>query len=199
MRLLRYGFFGEDDAQQLFLQHYLFKLVINKNYKFEVDTNFHLIGGNKSRVKAQFAEACDTSLSQYRHDCFFVGLDLDSHAMNVFNNTVREMQKRLADRGLSAILLIPVQCIEHWLRYFQWREENPQSTKNVTLETEERRHAKTKLYGSPKVSTQHSNPIVERLASAMDIAWLASRSASFLFFHKQVEAYLAAIAPEPTA
>jgi hypothetical protein len=165
MRVIRYGFFGEDDAQQLFLHHYLIKIAAGQGYRFEADTTFHLVGGNKSRVKAQFDEACDTGLSQYGHDCFFIGLDLDDHAVDVFHATVREMQHKLADRNLAAILLIPVQCIEHWLRYLQWREENPQSTKNVTLETEERKQAKTKLYGSPKVSTRHSNPIVERLAS----------------------------------
>lgn len=190
MRIVRYGFFGEDDAQRLFLHHYLSQLASNQNWRFEADTAFHLIGGTKSRVKAQFDEACDTGLSQYRQDCFFIGLDLDDHAIDVFHDTVREMQKKLADRNLSAILLIPVQCIEHWLRYLQWHKENPRSTKNVTLETEERKQAKTQLYGSPKVSTQHSNPIVEGLAANLDIEWLASRSISFLAFHKQVEAYL---------
>lgn len=169
MKVIRYGFFGEDDAQRLFLHHYLVKLTVERNYRFEADTTFHLIGGNKSRVKAQFDEACDTGLSEYRQECFFVGLDLDDHAVDVFSATVQEMQKKLAARDLSAILLIPVQCIEHWLRYLQWHEENPHFTKNVTLETEERKQAKTKLYGSPKVSTRHSNPIVERLAANIDI------------------------------
>ena len=196
MRVVRYGFFGEDDAQRLFLHHYLNQLAIGQSWRFEIDTNFHLVGGTKSRVKAQFDEACDTGLSQYQQDCFFIGLDLDDHAVDVFNETVREMRRKLADRNLSAILVIPVQCIEHWLRYLQWHEENPRSTKNVTLETEERRQAKTKLYGAPKVSTRHSNPIVERLAASIDIDWLASRSPSFLAFHKQVEAYVAALPPE---
>jgi hypothetical protein len=190
MRILRYGFFGEDDAQRLFLRHYLTKLATGRDWRFEEDTNFLLAGGNKSRVKALFDEACELGLSQYQHDCFFIGLDLDDHNDEVFHETVREMQKRLSDRKLSAILLIPVQCIEHWLRYLQWHTENPQSTKNITLETEERKQAKTNLYGSPKTSTRHSNPIVERIAANMDITWLESRSTSFLAFHRQAESYL---------
>lgn len=190
MRVIRYGFFGEDDAQRLFLHHYLTQLTINQDYQFESDKTFHLVGGTKSRVKALFDEACDTGLSQYQQDCFFIGLDLDDHAVDVFRDTVREMQGKLANRGLAAILLIPVQCIEHWLRYLQWKEENPRSTKNETLETEERKQAKTRLYGSPKVSTRHSNLIVERLAAGLDIEWLASRSGSFLAFHSQVTDYL---------
>lgn len=193
MRVIRYGFFGEDDAQRLFLHHYLNQLATNQDYRFEADTTFHLVGGTKSRVKAQYDEACDTGLSQYQQDCFFIGLDLDDHAIDVFHETVREMQKKLADRGLAALLLIPMQCIEHWLRYLQWHEENPRSTKNITLETEERKQAKTMLYGSPKVSTRHSNPIVERLAAGLDIDWLASRSGSFLSFHRQVTGYLASL------
>lgn len=199
MRVICYGFFGEDDAQRLFLHHYLSRLTSDRNYRFEADTTFHLIGGTKSRVKALFDDACDTGLSQHRQDCFFIGLDLDDHAIDIFHDTAREMQKKLAERNLLAILLIPVQCIEHWLRYLQWHEENPRSTKNISLEAEERKQAKTQLYGSPKVSTRHSNPIVERLAANIDIDWLASRSTSFLAFHKQVEAYLAALPPETAA
>jgi len=190
MRTIRYGFFGEDDAQRLFLHHYLTTLAKGKEWQFAIDPDFHLVGGNKSRVKAQFDEACEVSLTQYRHDCCFVGLDLDDHDVAVFNETVADMQRRLQAREIAALLLVPVQCIEHWLRYLQWHAENPQSTKNVTLETEERRMAKTKLYGSPKTSTRHSNPIVERTAANMDIDWLASRSISFLAFHKQVQEYI---------
>ncbi len=190
MRTIRYGFFGEDDAQRLFLHHYLSTLAEGSEWQFEVDTSFHLIGGTKSRVKALFDEACEIGLMQYQHDCFFIGLDLDDHAVDMFNDTMDEMQRRLKARDISAILLVPVQCIEHWLRYLQWHAENPHSTKNVTLETEERRTAKTKLYGSPKTSTRHSNPIVERTAVNMNINWLASRSTSFLAFHTQVKEYL---------
>lgn len=190
MRILRYGFFGEDDAQRLFLFHYLTTLAKDKEWRFEIDAGFPLMGGTKSRVKALFDEACEIGLMQYRHDCFFIGLDLDDHAVDVFNETMDEMQRRLKARDISAILLVPVQCIEHWLRYLQWHAENPQSTKNITLETEERRTAKTKLYGSPKTSSRHSNPIVESTAANMDIAWLESRSISFLAFHNQVREYI---------
>ena len=190
MRVLRYGFFGEDDAQRIFLRNYLNVLSAGQKFKFEEDTIFPLSGGSKSRVKALFDEACELGLSQYQQDCFFVGLDLDNHAVDVFQETVQEMKRKLADRNIAAILLIPVQCIEHWLRYLQWNADNPTSTKNITLETEERRTAKTKLYGSPKTSTRHSNPIVERISATLNISWLESRSSSFLAFHGQVKAYL---------
>ena len=193
MRTARYGFFGEDDAQRLFLRHYLVALTAGQDFVFEEDRSFPLVGLNKSRVKAQFAEACELGLSQqYRHDCFFVGLDLDDFDPSVFRETVAGMQARLRDRDVSAILLIPVQCIEHWLWYLRWRSENLRSTKNEPLETKTRKEAKINLYGTPKPATRISNPIVEQLAAGMDIAWLASRSASFLAFHTQVQQFLAA-------
>lgn len=190
MRILRYGFFGEDDAQQLFLHHYLTTLAVSKNWQFELDNTFPLVGRTKSNVKAFFDEACEIGLSQYQQDCFFIGLDLDNHDDEVFRKTKYEMQKKLSERNLSGILLIPVQCIEHWLRYLQWHAENPRSTKNITLEAEERKQAKTKLYGSPKTSTRHSNPIVESIAANLNITWLESHSISFRVFHGQVKSYL---------
>lgn len=193
MKVIKYGFFGEDDAQRLFLRHYLAKLAINQPYRFEADDAFHLVGGTKDRVKAQFDDACDTGLSRYRQDCFFIGLDLDDHSTAAFEALVHGMQQKLVERGLTAILLVPVQCIEHWLRYLQWHEKNPQSTKNITLETEERKQAKIILYGGAKVSNRHSNPIVEHYAHGMDIDWLASRSVSFLAFHSQVQTFLTSL------
>ncbi|AMJ67452.1 hypothetical protein [Hymenobacter sp. PAMC 26628] len=118
---------------------------------------------------------------------------MDDHAPDVFSATVREMQQRLSDRNLSGLLLIPVQCIEHWLWYLKWRIENPDSTKNINLETQPRPAAKEAVYQARKCSTKHSNPIVERLAIGMDAEWLASRSASFLAFHQQVKKYLGAL------
>ena len=136
MRILRYGFFGEDDAQRLFLHHYLSSLAAGKNWRFEIDPNFRLKGGTRRIVEAQFDEACEIGLTQYKQDCFFIGMDLDDHATGVFQATARAMQQKLDSRSLSAsaILMIPVQCIEHWLRYLQWHAQNPQSTKNITLE-----------------------------------------------------------------
>ena len=188
MRVLRYGFFGEDDAQRLFLHHYLTILATGKNWQFDIDSNFKLKGGTRRLVESQFDEACEIGLTQYQQDCFFIGIDLDDHTTAAFHDTVRQMQQKLNTRNLlaAAILMIPVQCIEHWLRYLQWHTQNPQSTKNITLETEERKTAKTTLYGSPKTSTRHSNPIVESISINMDIAWLESHSTSFLAFHSQV-------------
>lgn len=190
VRTIRYGFFGEDDAQRLFLHHYLTALAVDRDWQFEAHVSFPLRGGTRKKVLAQFDEACAVGFQMHRHECFFVGLDVDNHDVAAFAQLASEMQEKLDTRKLTAVLMLPVQCIEHWLRYLQWRTENPGRTQNITLETEERKTAKTKLYGSPKTSARHSNPIVENIAAGIDIAWLESRSASFRAFHGQVSGYL---------
>ena len=193
MTVLRYGFFGEDDAQRLFLQHYLAVISAGQNWRFEADEAFtsRFRGVNKKQVDDLFAEACQVGLSEYRQQCFFVGRDLDDHNPAAFQRKQAEMRQRLRSRCIQAVLLIPVQCVEHWLWYLQWRIDNPNSTKNINLETQPRPDAKEAVYRARKCTTKHSNPIVEQLAAGMDIAWLESHSTSFLSFHQQVKSYLA--------
>lgn len=191
MRILRYGFFGEDEAQRLFLHHYLTLLAKTFQTVFESDETFALVGGSKSQVDNRFVEACEIGLIQHRQNCFFIGRGLDDYSPEAFREKVADMQARLRSRDVAAILLIPVQCIEHWLLYLQWRVQNPRLTKNISFETMPRKEAKIKVYGKPKMPLILALPIVEELAASLDIEWLASRSSSFLAFHQQVVGYLA--------
>ena len=195
MSSIRYGFFGEDDAQRLFLQHYLTALMADSPHRFEFDEAFALRfrATNKKQVDDLFAEACTVGLSQYQQQCFFVGRDLDDHDPAAFSRKHQEMRLLLEGRRVEAVLLLPVQCIEHWLWYLKWHRENPGQTKNVSFETQPRPEAKLAVYNARKCSTKHSNPIVEELAAGLDIDWLATRSASFLAFHTQVQEYVAAM------
>lgn len=193
MRILRYGFFGEDEAQRLFLHHYLTTLTKDSLYIFKRDETFELIGGNKSQVDNRFVEACEIGLIRHRQQCFFVGRDLDDYTPEAFREKITDMQERLKQRSVSAILLIPIQCLEHWLMYLKWRTNNPQTTRNVSFETIPRKEAKIQVYGKPKLPLSLSLPVVEKLASTLNIDWLASRSSNFLAFHKQVIAYLEAL------
>lgn len=195
MSTLRYGFFGEDDAQRLFLHHYLTAMSAKQPWQFQIDEKFgyRFKGLNKKQVYNLFDEVCQIGSRDYQQNCFFVGLDLDDYSVEAFHTRQREMQGRLQAREVEAILLIPVQCIEHWLWYLKWRIENPRSTKNENFEMKPRSDAKLAVYNAKKCSTKHSNPIAEQLASGIDIEWLASHSTSFLAFHQQVEAYLAAL------
>ena len=193
MSSIRYGFFGEDDAQRLFLHHYLEAVTANSQHRFEFDKAFarRFRAINKKQVDDLFAEVCTVGLSQYQQQCFFVGRDLDDHDPVAFARKQQEMQQQLQRREVAAVLLLPVQCIEHWLWYVKWQKENPGQTKNIDLETQPRPEAKLAVYNARKCSTRYSNPIVEQLAANLDIGWLASRSASFRAFHGQVESFLA--------
>lgn len=195
MNVIRYGFFGEDDAQRLFLHHYLTAVTAHSARHFEFDQEFarRFRATNKKQVDDLFDEACAIGRSQYRQNCFFVGRDLDDFDPAAFRQKQQQLQERLARRGVAAVLLVPVQCIEHWLWYLKWQKENTGQTKNINLETRPRIEAKLAVYNARQCSTKHSNPIVEQLAAGLDVAWLASRSASFLAFHTQVEAYLATL------
>lgn len=200
--ILRYGFYGEDAAQLLFLHHYLQVVSAELAYKFELDVHFvtqyqrrHGIKlMTKREVNKLYADACQQGLTDFQHDCFFVCRDLDDFRPVAFQQENREMLATMhADLGNyapKAILMLPVQCIEHWLWHLKWRLEHPGSTKNMPLETQPRPEAKLAVYNAKKCSTKHSNPIVEQLAASMDPDWLASRSTSFLAFHTQVQAYL---------
>ncbi|WP_035565817.1 hypothetical protein [Hymenobacter sp. IS2118] len=52
MSLIRYGFFGEDDAQRLFLHHYLEALTVNSGPRFAFDQEFaaRFRAANKKQV-----------------------------------------------------------------------------------------------------------------------------------------------------
>lgn len=193
MSIIRYGFYGEDEAQRLFLHHYLAALRTEQPCLFEADEAFaqRYRATNKKQVDNLFAEVCEIGLSLYQQQCFFVGRDLDDFQPAALAAKLTEMQQQLSWRNSPAVLLVPVQCIEHWLWHLHWHHENPALTKNHSLETKPRKDAKIALYGTPNPSIRHSSPIVERIASDMDIDWLCSRSPSFGAFHRQVQAFLA--------
>lgn len=195
MNILRYGFFGEDEAQRLFLHRYLEALAVGQAWRFEADEAFarRFRRQNKTQVNNLFDEVCEIGFRQYRLQYFFVGLDLDDFDSAAFQAKHTEMSRRLQERGIEAFLLIPVQCIEHWLWYLKWRMDHPRSTKNECPETQPREYAKLAVYNAKKCSTKHSNSIVAQLSAGMETQWLATRSASFLAFHTQVRAFLPAL------
>lgn len=100
------------------------------------------------------------------------------------------MQQQAGRWASQTVFLIPVQCIEHWLWYLKWQQENPGVTKNINLESKTRSEAKQNVYGSRTPSTKHSIPIVNSLSNQLDIEWLCSRSLSFNSFHQLVVLFL---------
>lgn len=197
MKTLKYGFFGEDEAHRIFLENYLQRLIINLNkseelsFYFDIEFTYKYRGYTKADVDSRFKEAVQVGFSKYQQDVFFVGRDLDSFEITDFNAKISLMQSQLQSNFTSkTFLLIPVQCIEHWLWYLKIHFENPTDTKNITLETKPRKEAKIAVYGNAKVSNEISSPIVRDLTNTFDIAYLESRSESFRNFHNQVKSFI---------
>ena len=197
MKILKYGYFGEDEAHRIFLENYLEKLIeyLGKSeeliFEFDQMFSYKFKGRNKSEVDARFAEAAQAGFIDYQQDIFFVGRDLDTFQNNEFKDKITSMQSQLRDdfKG-KTFLMIPVQCIEHWLWYMKIKLKNPTSTKNESLESQTRKNAKIALYGNPKVSNEKSNPIVKEFSKALDFEYLESRSESFRVFHNRVKAFI---------
>ncbi|WP_310398010.1 hypothetical protein [Hymenobacter sp.] len=61
MSILRYGFFGEDEAQRLFLHHYLQAIAVGHTQQFEANESFakRFKGQNKTQVDDLFDEVCE--------------------------------------------------------------------------------------------------------------------------------------------
>lgn len=196
MTILKYGFLGEDEAHRIFLTNYLEKLISfdsTRHFSFQFDEEFswRFKGGNKKEVDSLFAEAAAEGYTEYKHDIFFVGRDLDTFKDNEYQKKYSYLQSKLYSNFQDkTFFLLPVQCIEHWLWYIKLHCENPISTKNITLENHPNKEVKAKLYGNAKASNRISLPIVEDLSKKLDIDFLESRSKSFNHFHQQVKSFI---------
>jgi hypothetical protein len=198
MRELKYGYFGEDEAQRIFLENYLIQLIDylgkSKDICFKYDKEFSYVykgDKNSTIIDKDFAEAVRVGFIKYRQDVFFVGRDLDTHLVKEFKRKIALMRDELEESFKEkTFLMIPVQCIEHWLWYMKIKVETPSSTKNESLESKPNREAKIALYGKPKVSNKKSNPIVEEFSKVLDFEYLESRSESFNAFHSRVRKFV---------
>ena len=197
MKILKYGYFGEDEAHRIFLANYLEQLVnyLDKSkdiiFDFDEEFTYKFKGRNKSDVDKLFAEAVQEGFIDYRQDLFFVGRDLDTFQNHEFKDKITSMQSQLrSEFKEKTFLMIPVQCIEHWLWYLKIKKESPNSTKNISLESKPNREAKIALYGSAKVSNKISTPIVEEISKNIDFDYLENISISFNTFNSQVKKFI---------
>ena len=188
MKQIKYGFYGEDDAQKIFLKNYLQLL---PNTQFEIDEEFctRFRARNKREVDTKFKMVSQEGLLWYQLDVLFIGRDLDSHVSGDYFEKFRKFQNEAHD-AKKTLFMIPVQAIEHWLWYLKIKKDNPTSTKNQAIENKPRRDAKQFVYGIPEAVNAISNPIVENLSAEFEVSWLESRSESFRHFNKQIQDFL---------
>ncbi|QJD78401.1 hypothetical protein [Spirosoma rhododendri] len=184
--ILIYGFFGEDEAHRNFLSRYL-----THQYPgvFLEDDDFrHQI---RARNRDQVDNLLPLALAQKvksRLDILFVTRDVDSPHKQTIDG-----RRAVLDRACAAhqpvVLMLPVQCIEHWLWYIKRHQEEP--GKQSLLESNPRRDAKTTIYGDSKV-VETQLVLANALLDHLDVDWLYQRVDSFKHFHNQVVQFLQA-------
>lgn len=198
MRELKYGYFGEDEAQRIFLENYLVQLINNLGksteicFKFDKEFSYVYKGlKNSTIIDKGFAEAVRIGFIKYNHEVFFIGRDLDSHAEKDFKNKItsiiNDIDEKFRDK---TFLMIPVQCIEHWLLYLKIKTEKPKSTKNISLESKPNTEVKIELYGKARASNKISIPIVEEISKNIDFEYLENVSISFNTFNSHVKKFI---------
>lgn len=195
MKALKYGYFGEDKAQQIFLENYLQQLPVYLDIKeavvFERDKDFKLVGHDRPGVIKVFAEAVIKGLSGHQQDLFFVGVDLDSDSINKHKELYDQMTLKIFARYKDrTFIFIPVQCVEHWLLYLKFKKAHPDSNKNEVYESIARPDAKKRIYGNVRPVGEKTVQVVTTLTEKMEIEWLVNRSYSFRHFHSQVANFL---------
>ena len=183
-RIITYGFFGEDAAQRNFLtkyltQHYPDTFIEDENERWRFKAR------NRDQVDAFLPEAL-LQKAILRLDVLFVGRDVDTSHEPTIKTRREEFEKKCIGHH-PVVLMLPVQCVEHWLWYIKRRREEP--GKNTLLESNLRSDAKQAVYLSTKVAANQLE-IANELLMTLDVSWLESRSNSFKHFHNQVRTFL---------
>lgn len=187
-----YGILCEDKAHSNFIKYYL-----NQHFRefFQESEQFgwKIRATNAREVDDSISDATRLGFTKFNLNVLFVGRDADTTKETQIEN-LKNTLIELCHNHRQVILMIPVQSIEHWLLYLQWRQRNPASTKNESLEHIMRHEAKTKIYGG-KLRVEKQLEIASQLLANFDVAWLETRSASFRHFHQQVTKYVADTTP----
>ncbi|GAA4452219.1 hypothetical protein GCM10023189_15270 [Nibrella saemangeumensis] len=179
-KLFTYGFFGEDAAQQNFLSKYLDHHYPNTFIEDE-EFRWRIKVRNRDQVDALLPQALLQKV-KLNLDVLFVGRDMDSaHEPSILAK--RDYFSKICKGDGSVFIMLPVQCIEHWLWYLKRRQEEP--GKNTPLESLNRRDAKRAVYGNSQV-TETQLEKANQILLSLDVKWLESRSESFRHFHQQV-------------
>lgn len=182
MTTIKYALLCEDVAHREFLKSAL-SLLVSDAVNFE-EIKTHITAQNKREVDRNFAKACTVAFITYKVELFFVFRDVDSADGVKFSELYKMFKNGLSEQYThSSIIVLPVQCIEHWLCYLKLYRENPSSTKNHTLETKSRNEAKKEIYGHVKISNEKQKPIIQELMQSADLEKLSHHSHSFRTFH----------------
>ncbi|TAE31088.1 MAG: hypothetical protein EAZ91_08915 [Cytophagales bacterium] len=185
--LFIYGILCEDRAHRNFIHHYLIQChpeCFLENEEF----GWRIYATNAKEVDDSAADATRLGFTKFGLDVLIIGRDADKTDPKLID----ELKTKLltsCGRNPKVVLMVPVQCIEHWLLYIKRHRDNPTSTKNESLETILRPDSKKLVYGEIKKPDKQVE-IASELLIDFDVSWLESRSDSFKHFHKQVQTFI---------
>lgn len=198
---LIYGYFGEDEALKLFLEHYLTKATTKLTVRFQAHPFYSrkFQGLNNKGVDKGFRNAWLAGFAQkeYKLNCLFVGRDLDADTTTIraerlrhFNEQVRDIDR--PDWLMQTIFVLPMQCIEHWLLALLRRLNGRLDKDCRGLERIVNDAVKRELYDEhPRLPVEHSKmELVATIAATLEIEWLAAMSESFRHFHQDVLTFI---------
>lgn len=186
-KVFSYGVLCEDKAHKNFIEHYLVQShpgVFQENEQF----SWKIKANNDKEVEDALPDATRQGFTKFGLNILFVGRDADT----TDGKRIEDLKTKLTSLCQAhdkVVLMVPVQCIEHWLLYLKWHRENPTSTKNEPQERVIRAEAKLRIYGG-KLKVEKQLEKANEILTELDVDWLESRSDSFKHFHNQVKAFL---------
>jgi hypothetical protein len=157
------------------------------SFEFDEECFYRYRCHTKKEVLEGYCDIANQAFREYNIGLLFVVIDHDDDVREHSDYHKELSEAVIAQLKDKVIITIPVRSIEHWLRYLQWKKENPQSTKNEFMENERRGDSKTKVYGSKKPSNHRVAVVVDDLLNPHHISWLCQRSASFNHLYIQLQ------------
>ncbi|MEK6615696.1 MAG: hypothetical protein AABZ32_06245 [Bacteroidota bacterium] len=199
MKEITYAYLCEDIAIEIFLKNFLVQysreLTVLPHLSFVEVIDFPIAASNNKQVEKRIREAAIMAFKEYNTDVFFAGLDNESSDVKKSDARIKLMRESLSEKDRTkTVILIPIQCIEHWLLYLKDKRENPSKTKREVFESKERSEVKTKVYGNKNLSKEKRIPVINELTLTMEINWLISRSNSFKHFVGQFSTFVKSVA-----
>ena len=200
---LTYTLLGEGFAEYAFMKVYLERMVKNKENEIQVVPSKLMkpSGGNSSssQVLANIKNLCVKSFI-IREDIqlFIAGIDLDTTDFDdnlpKYKAKLKEMTDKLgklhSEFQNKIILFVPIQAIDCWILYQNYRLKNDTKPANNLLESVSMNDTKKRLYGKD-VNQAKIERIVEQVVEKADFEELAKQSKSFNLFHEQIKKFIA--------
>ncbi len=195
MKKITYSIICEDHAHKTFIQTFLSKFADKVQFDFNNVFYKRLLCNNSKDVLGKMVQAVDFSFlykQGFYIDLLFIGIDYDDRNKSEFTQEIENLYNRLDERGKQkAIIVFPVQAIEHWLLFIKEKVTNAATQKNISKDIEkiERKIAKKILYTNHKEKVSIEKD-VHHFTQQIDIEWLCSQSVSFNSFYTKFRTFI---------